>query len=232
MQNLNSLYNWSICALLMLVLAGCISPAPPIVSPEAAVTIPAGATRYRVDPAISTLYIEVYSDGPLARLGHNHLISAPRIEGSLWRHPQLAKSGFALALPVDSLVVDDPAARQQAGADFDRPVSDEARQATRRNMLGSAVLDSTNHPRVNMLSVALENEDGELTVTAALTLRGQRREIGFTAGFEETANRLRIRGTFTFNQSDFAIEPYSVALGALRVADEVRVRFDLTAMAE
>ena len=39
---------------------------------------------------------------------------------------------------------------------------------------------------------------------------------------------LRASGEFGFLQSDLGIEPYSLLLGALRVDDEIRARFQLT----
>lgn len=224
------------CILAALVLTGCAPPIPRPAPPEITVTVPAGATRYAIDQGASTLEIAVYRGGPLAHLGHNHVISAPHIEGSLWRHPQLAKSGFALWMAVDSLVVDDSEARTGAqtwaGAGFDTQISEDARRATRRNMLGPAVLDSAGHPWVLLNSVTLVQRGGQLQVTANLTLRGQTRKITFTAAFSEAGDRLRASGEFSVRQSDFGITPYSVALGALRVEDEVRVRFELTAVAE
>lgn len=234
------LYNPMTACLLVVVLAlgGCASPTPPAPPPEPATAadIPADAIRYRILEDDSLVEIAVYPDGPLAHLGHHHLITASRIEGSLWRHDQLAKSGFALRLAVNALTVDDNearmVARDWAGAGFVRPVSAEARQATRRNMLGPEVLDSANHPWLSMHSLALENREGTLRVTAEVSMRGQRRQMAFDADLKESASQLQTSGLFRIQQSDFGIAPYSVGLGALRVKDEVRVRFKLKAVRE
>ena len=67
-------------------LAGCQTSPPPATGratpasrqPAAAMAGLPGAREYRVDPARSLLQILVYRGGPMARLGHNHVIEQPQ----------------------------------------------------------------------------------------------------------------------------------------------------------
>ena len=48
---------------------------------------------------------------------------------------------------------------------------------------------------------------------------------------EMQGNALVARGSFRILQSDFGIKPFSVAGGAIQVADEVEVAFEIRATA-
>ena len=192
--------------------------------------IPAGAIAHRIDAAASGIAIEVYRGGPLASMGHNHVITATEISGHVYLAPVLAQSAFDLEVPISSLVVDDPDARRAAGEGFPPDLPAEARQATRRNMLGVEVLAADDHPTVRLRSVAISGDRPQLRVTAAMTLRGVTREIEVPVDVQSIGGPLRLSGAFALRQSDYGITPFSVALGALTVRDEVRIRFDLVAI--
>jgi polyisoprenoid-binding protein YceI len=64
---------------------------------------------------------------------------------------------------------------------------------------------------------------------AALRIRNQTREVHLPIQLETSTGSLRVQGNFALRQSDFGITPLSLALGALQVQDEVRIRFDLRA---
>lgn len=222
----------------LLLLTSCVSRPPTTPSAPSPVSPPTQpqpqpeAQRYRFDPAASSVHILVYRGGTLARLGHNHVISAPRFNGYLWRDAKLTRSGFDISVPVNELVVDDDAARAAAGADFPLNVKPEAKQGTRNNMLGTAVLDAAQFPEIRLRSVAVQGEWPTPQVVLAMTLRDQTRELSVPVSIAEGVHGLTIRGEFTLRQSDFGITPFSVAMGALQVVDEVTVRLVLVAVPE
>ena len=120
--------------LLPLAIAACAAP-PRGQAPEspAALEAPpplAGVEVWQVTG--SHLEIRVYRDGPMQKLGHDHLITSDRLTGVIEQREPLARSRFTLRLPLDSLVVDDAAARSRAGGEFDAPVPAKDREATRR----------------------------------------------------------------------------------------------------
>jgi len=47
--------------------------------------------------------------------------------------------------------------------------------------------------------------------------------------WQRQGNTLQASGEFSFRQSALGLEPYSLFLGALRVADEIHARFVLVA---
>lgn len=220
-----------------LLVAACAQPSAPPVREAAEPRIERppgveGAAVLAIDANASSLAIEVYRAGPLAKLGHNHVITAPRLYGRVWLHPQFERSAFEVHVPVTELIVDDEQARASAGADFPPGVPEDAKQGTRSNLLGPDVLDAAHHPEVVIRSVAIRGTPPRFEVVAAFTLRSQTREfpIPVTAAIE--SGRTRVQGEFTLRQTDFGLTPFSVALGALTVEDDLQIRFDLVAIAE
>jgi len=211
------------------------TPLPPKPLPEiigaAAQPAPAGAVVYALDPARSRLEARVYRAGPLARLGHNHVVTAGGATGRAWVGATPADSGFEVVVPVASLVVDDPAARAAAGPDFAGEVPESAREGTRANMTRPEVLDVAAYPTVTLRCTGLLGDWSAPRAPVDVTLRGVTRRIEVPVAIERSAATLTARGEFMLRQTDFGITPFSVAGGAIQVADEVVLSFDAVAVA-
>jgi hypothetical protein len=95
------------------------------------------AQVFRIDPEQSSIRLRVYRDGPLARFGHNHVIVATGLTGTVFHEKELSQSAFELNIPLAGLVVDRPADRAAAGPDFAGDLSEFAIAGTRENMLES-----------------------------------------------------------------------------------------------
>lgn len=203
---------------------------PPTASTEpGGVEVPAGAEILRVDPDRSVVTILVRRAGALARLGHNHAIVSASESGVAWIGRDLADSGFEIRLPVRAFVVDDPQARAGAGPDFADAVSDNARQGTYANMLRAEVLDAARYPEVIVSANHVGGTWDNPTVKARVTLRGATRDIEVPAKLRRQSATLGASGVLRFRQTDFGITPFSVGAGAIQVADEVEVRFEIVA---
>jgi polyisoprenoid-binding protein YceI len=205
-----------------LLLAGCHS-APPAAPPAlataaegAAPALPAGPGVQRLDAAHSRILITVRRGGPLARLGHDHAIVTGGITGTV--APLANRADFRFRL--DQLVVDDAAARTEAGLGL--PPSAEAIDGTRRNML-TRVLDAERFPEV----ILHAERAGAGQCRLAVTLHGVTRVLSVPVQLTEAQGVLRARGSFTLRQSEFGITPMSVLAGALVVEDELQLHFDL-----
>ncbi len=200
------------------------SPLPPVPTADLR-----GATIYEVDPRASNLHILVYRGGALARLGHNHVMTAQRLSGSVWIQSTLAKSGFRFSFPVAAVSVDDPAARHAAGVDFPPEIPPADRDGTRRNMLRPEVLDAENHPTITLESVRIAGTLQAPELTARITIKQVSRDVPIAAAVKIEGATLAANGEFEIRQSDFGIEPFSMALGALQVQDRLKVRFRIVA---
>lgn len=204
--------------------------APPVdTRTEAVIEVPAGAEAFDIDPDRSAITVLVRRAGPLAQLGHNHVIVSSREDGIAWLGRDLAGCGFEIRLPVTEFVVDDPAARAAAGPDFSGAVSDDARQGTYANMLRQEVLDAAHYPEVVVSATRLGGTWERPIAMARFTLRGATRAIDVPVEIQRGDAMLTARGTLRVRQTDFGITPFSVGGGAVQVADDVEIRFEIVA---
>lgn len=188
------------------------------------------ADAYELVAADSRVRVLVFSAGPLAKLGHNHVISASEMTGEIQYRPDaLQESRFQLQFPVAGLIVDDPQQREAAGPAFSATPDDDAVRATRDNMIGPQVLDSAHYPRIQVQSESVSGTLPELTVRVSMQLHGVRREMVVPVRVRLTDGRLHATGSVSFAQREFGIEPLKILLGAIAVQDEVKVQYDLVA---
>ncbi len=207
-----------------LLLAGCAAPqpAPPPAAPP--VARPMATQPYeKWDVVASRLEVRVYRDGPMLQLGHNHVITSDALDGVIELRDPRQQTGFTLELPLASLVVDDPAARAGAGAEFAVPVPDKDRAGTVRNMLGPAVLDAARQAVLRLTTDGISGGPADYVARVRVGLRGEERviDLPLEVGFE--GNRLRIHTSTRLRHADLGLVPFSVALGALRVRDDIEI---------
>jgi polyisoprenoid-binding protein YceI len=184
---------------------------------------------YQVLGSESLLIVRVYRGGALARAGHNHIVASHDLAGTIYVAKDLARSSFELQLPVASLTVDEAELRAAQGADFEPDVPDTAREGTRRNMLGPAVLDAEHYPQVTLLSEALELDAGRLMTRVQIRIRDQVHAITVPVSYTLTANELLAQGEFALKQTDLGLAPFTALLGALAVQDEMQLQFRIVA---
>jgi polyisoprenoid-binding protein YceI len=201
---------------------------PPAVRPSAGPT--AQAVSYAVRSDLSDVRFLVYRAGPIAKLGHDHVIRARTVLGEIKLDPEFPRSAFELSLPVADFEVDPADARSVEGEEFARQPSAEAIAGTARNLLGSQVLDAEHFPRIEIRSVALVGPSWGPDITVRIALRGAQRDITIPVAVERQNDRLTATATFDVRQTDFGIAPLSALGGSLQVADVVRVRMRLVAV--
>lgn len=233
-----------LAATVMLAVAACAPQRPAVVTPATATPAPdaaglpadfpfayyraamhAGARVYRLDPAQSRIVIVVRRGGPLARLGHDHVISSRDLAGYV--APDAGRAD--LAVPVAHLVVDDGALREARGLDTQPSAADIA--GTRANMLDK-VLEAALHPWVRASVVAADLAAQPARLTLALSLHGETRELPVTAELDDDDETLALVAGFELLQSDFGIAPFAVLGGALKVEDRVAIEVELKARRE
>ncbi|HKL51016.1 MAG TPA: YceI family protein [Wenzhouxiangellaceae bacterium] len=187
----------------------------------------AGEDVYRIDPEASQLRIRVDPEGPMARLGHSHVIGGSVFGGIVALGEGHQSARLDLRVDVSALQVDKPQWRADAGLETE--LDDAAISGTRNNMLGARVLDAQRYPEISIRSTGIEGPAWLPDVTVRIRLRGQVREIVVPVAVERTGTRLTASGAMDLLQSDFGIEPFSAAGGTLRVSDRMRIRFRIIA---
>lgn len=162
-----------------------------------------------IDAAQSKLTVFVYRGGFFAFAGDNHQINAPVASGELDTDPL---SAVSLTIQTANMTVVDP----QSNAD--------KRAQVQARMLGPDVLDTGTYPAITFTSTSIQaTASGGWDVTGALTIHGTTRTI--TLHVTEASGHYR--GSTTLKQTDFGIRPVTIAGGAVKVKDEIKIDFDI-----
>jgi YceI-like protein len=192
--------------------------------------MPAGPA-YQLDPRRSEVRILVYRAGPLARLGHNHVLVSRDLSGELRlaARDSLGGAGFDIALPAAGLVVDEPAARVAEGPEFaSRPTAADV-EGTRSTLLGAQVLDAATFPTIRARGTTELLSTG-LAARATFEVRGRATDLSVPLAVRAEGDTLTVSGGFGISQAALGLVPFSRALGALSVRDELEVRFRIVAV--
>jgi hypothetical protein len=214
-------------------LLGACTPAPRGTAPTVVVgpvTRPdVRAVVFDVVPAQSELRVLAYRSGPLARLGHNHVLISRELHGDVRLPDDASGVAFALAFPVATLSVDETAARVEEGADFDsRPTASDI-EGTRRNLLGPQVLDAEEFPEIRLVATGATGGPDDWRVRVQVEVRGRVQSVDAPVRVARDGDTLRARGELRIAQSALGMTPFSVAFGALQVQDELTVRYSVVA---
>lgn len=216
-----------------LLVAACAAPVrPPAGEVTRAVAQPvekvaAVGQRYTVVAEDSELRILVFADGPLARLGHPHVIGGNVISGSLWLAEDFHRSSLELFIDAPALQVDAPEWRLAEG--FDPHMDDDAIADTGDNLRSPAVLDAERYPQIVIRSVAVSGPRWQPDVTVEITLRGETRSMTVPVALDIANGMIIATGRFYLRQTEFGIEPFSAVGGRLRVTDEILARLRVVA---
>lgn len=190
----------------------------------------AGAQSYRIDPGRSVIQLKVYRDGMLARLGHNHVISASKIAGMIYRREPLQSSTFEVSFPVAGLMVDRPADRRRAGAEFPGEIPQAHIDGTRTNMLGPQLLQGDQYAAVELRSLGMEGRPPLATWRVAVRVRDRVSELRVPVQIIRTGNDLTVQGAVKLSQRELGLQPFCVLGGKLCVRDDIDAEFYLIAV--
>ena len=192
-------------------------------------TGPGLAAGFKVDPARSSLVLQLFKDGVAARLGHDHVVHASVFSGTVAydpNHPDA--SSIQVAVEVGSLIADDPGTRRKFGLAGEPSASDRAE--IDKAMKADGQLAAARFQSMSFTSTAIARQpDGRFLVTGRLTIRGVTNEVKFPAQIGMEGAQLRGRAQLTLKQSSFGYPPYSALLGAIKNKDEVILHVDLVA---
>lgn len=217
-------------AAVLFLCAGCAAPPRPAgEAGEGAAQQPGSRPAGARQVVASDVTVKVYRDGPLAQLGHNHVIATTAVTGWIDLREPLESSSFSLALPLDSLVVDDPARRTAAGADFPGTLTQADRDGTRRNLFGPALLDVARFPVLHLDGVAIAASADGYQVTVRVDAAGIERRVTLPAALERRGGDLVVSGEFVLTHAELGLTPFAVGLGALRVREDMEIAYRLVA---
>jgi hypothetical protein len=97
-------------------------------------------------------------------------------------------------------------------------------------MFGPAVLNAADFPSLTIRSVAVAASSGSFEARVALEVAGHASTLVVPFMLETSPLRLVAQGELALRQSSIGLTPFSVFLGALKVQDELRVKFKFVAV--
>jgi polyisoprenoid-binding protein YceI len=160
-----------------------------------------------IDADHSTLKIHVGKAGLFSAAGHDHRVTAPFAGGS-FNDSDLPQVAFTVDARKLTLVEDNKLSAEQ--------------QAEIQHTMHAKVLQSESYPLISFHSTKIEKTGANhWIVTGELTLHGQSRPILAEAHYAEGA----YTGRSTIKQTDFGINPISVAGGVVKVKNELEIQF-------
>lgn len=212
--------------------------------------LPCSAGTFRVLADESDLVVVTHRGGFASGMAHDHVIAASGYEAHLEFAPEDPETAsYKLTLPVDGLVVDDPAIKERLAPRLEElgvrdrpfsPVSDANRAKIRAAMLGAKQLDAERFPTISAEAVvsgrqATETDGGDpfpYTVRLNLEIRGHEVERDAAARYEYRDGRLYVESLASFRFKEFGIRPYSAFLGAVRNRDQFDIYVRIVAVAD
>jgi polyisoprenoid-binding protein YceI len=143
----------------------------------------------------------------------------------------VSASRAAVIIPTASLRIDTPRARELAGLQSAGPKPGDV-PTIQGKMLGPKFLAAASYPRIRFqVTEVRRNGEGALVVKGPLTIRGVTHNISVPVAVSVPgAGTYRFEGKFQVKQTDYGINPESVA-GAVTVKDQVDVHFVIAATA-
>jgi YceI-like domain len=226
-------FNKIAVAVVMLILSACGAPRPrpsapqPPIRPGTALTALPPSGTYKIEAHDSRLELLVYRAGPLANLGHNHVMVSREVTGVVQVGSSIAASSFSLSVPAESFVVDDAQARREAGDDFPGDIPEDAKSGTRRNMLSAAVLNAVEFPTITVTSVTLAGTPDTFNAELTLSIAGHEAHVSAPCSLQGDERTLTAVGSMELRQTAIGLTPYSLLHGALQVQDAMRLKFSI-----
>ncbi|WP_308378072.1 YceI family protein [Streptomyces sp. ISL-98] len=176
---------------------------------------------YRLGPSTGRLLIRTSRAGLGRRAGHDLTIEATRWSG---------EAVVAVADPDGSSVsvtVETGSLEVREGTGGLKALTDADRAEIKRTLEGSALLHTAEHPTITFRSTRITGTPQSFEITGELTIKARIHPV--TVHGKSNDDRL-LHGWATVTQSTWGIKPYTAFLGALRLADEIRVEFDVTGL--
>jgi polyisoprenoid-binding protein YceI len=173
------------------------------------------ATLWTLDASDGELLVRTGVGGRAARMGHPLVIAMGRWQGMV---------SWAGDKPVTAeLVVETDSFEVLRGEGGVKSLSGPEKALVRSNALRS--LNAGRFPEIRFTADVIDKTDNGYRLSGTLQIRGKSREHVIDLRTDDLGDSWRMSAESTVRQSDYGIKPYSLLMGSMQVADEVRVSF-------
>ncbi|RAV06254.1 YceI family protein [Mycolicibacterium sp. GF69] len=173
------------------------------------------AQTWNLDQSDGELTIHTGVEGRAAKMGHRLAIAMNTWDATVeWTGGDPTE--VTLRAEVDSLEV----LRGQGGV---TPLTGPEKGLVRSNAL--KVLDAKRFGRITFETSSIEKTTGGYRLIGMLQIHGEAREQVIDVSVQDVDDVWRISCEVEVRHSDFDLKPYSMLMGAMKVADAVTVSF-------
>ena len=172
--------------------------------------------RYVFGAQHGTLRVYTTRTGLGSRAGHDLTIEATE-----WSGEALIQQDSPIQVRVEVKVA---GLRVVSGAGGIKALTDSDRADIRKTLRSDRLLRADRHPTIEYRADASAGTPESFRLEGHLTLAGTSHALTVTGG--QTPDG-RIKGSTVITQSRWGIKPYSAFLGTLKVADDIRIEFDV-----
>jgi polyisoprenoid-binding protein YceI len=103
--------------------------------------------------------------------------------------------------------------------------------STRGNLVSAALLDGEQYPTIRLRATDVRATGEAYDVGVEVTLKGATYALRVPVTVKRQEGAVIASGEFPLKQTQLGLKPFTAAMGALVVLDDMRVRFDITARA-
>ncbi|MFC0865940.1 YceI family protein [Sphaerimonospora cavernae] len=172
--------------------------------------------KYHLGTQSGRFLVRTSRTGLGAKAGHDLVIEVTRWDGeAVVDTGDPAASSLTVQAEAGSLEV-------REGTGGVKPLTVSDRREIEKN-IREKVLHTGEHPTIAFRSTRVDGAPESFRVEGDLTMVGVTRPVTLDCRFADG----RVQGTATVTQSRWGIKPYSAFFGALKLSDDVEVRFDV-----
>lgn len=177
--------------------------------------------RYRIDARNSSFTVQAFAEGMLSFMGHNPTFAVRRYGGEVqFNAGNNEVDSMLLVIQAETLELLD-SVKEKDGAEIENTMLDD-------------VLETHQYPEIVLVSKDVKMRQTAQArflaeVVGEVSLHGVTRRNSIEVEAEINNGNFRARGEFWLRQSDYNIKRVKALGGTLKVKDEVKIVFDITA---
>jgi polyisoprenoid-binding protein YceI len=181
----------------------------------------AATVRYLIDGKGNKFSVRAFATGVLSAFAHSPTIAIPDFEGEVVLNPEaVERSSLRLVIRAASLNdTDDVSEKDRA----------EINRATHEDVLETDSFPDIVYECSRLTASKTGEGQYSLALNGDLTMHGVTRAQPVSARLSLNGDKLRAAGDFAVRQSDYDIKPVSAAGGTIKLKDELKISFDITA---
>jgi len=189
----------------------------------------AAPTTYALDGGRLEVLVKYDRDAWIK--GHDHVLVSTGFSGTVtWDPEDVSACDVSITLPVQTLTVDPPGARERHGLHGETPDGDKS--TIKKNALSKGQLNADNHPNITYTATSCRGQGNSVVVTGKLTIRGTTAPVETTLTVNADGSSFSAKGSFASTHATFGFKPYSAALGAVKNDEKLTFFVDVKGKAK